>query len=74
MNDLKDIIKLLPEVVESRELTLALDKSDHYWYIGHPNLDGDFSVGLYTCDRDIEGAALNLLSQFDAKAKQSMNS
>lgn len=69
MSDLKEIIKLLPGVVKGRELTLALDKSNHCWYVGHPNLDGDFSVGLYACDRDIEGAALNLLSQFDAVAR-----
>jgi hypothetical protein len=69
MSDLKEIIKLLPEMIEGRELTLALDKSDHYWYVGHPNLKGDFSVGLHACDKDIEGAALNLLSQFDTRAK-----
>lgn len=65
MTDLKEIIELLPPVVDGRELTLALDKHDHYWYVGHPNLDGDFSVGLNGCERDIEGAALSLLSQLD---------
>lgn len=65
MSDLKKIIELLPDVVNGRELTLAKDISDGYWYVGHPDLYGDFSVGLNGCDRDIEGAALSLLSQLD---------
>lgn len=72
MTDLKEIIALLPNTVEGRELTLTLDKSNHMWYVGHPNRDEDFSIGLYGWDRDIEGAALNLLAQFDKqKAEQS---
>lgn len=65
MTDLKEIIELLPKIVEGRELTLNFDKSNHFWYVGHPNRDGDFSIGLYGSERDIEGAALSLLSQFD---------
>lgn len=72
MSDLKEIIELLPNTVQGRELTLALDKTNHMWYVGHPNLEGDFSVGLYGWDVDIEGAALSLLSQLD-KASQQLN-
>lgn len=65
MTDLKEIIELLPKVIEGRELTLNFDKTGRMWYVGHPNLDGDYSVGLYGWDSDIEGAALELLSKFD---------
>lgn len=68
MSDLKSILELLPDVIDGRELSLVKDRDDHYWYIGHPNESGDFSVALHADDRDPEGAALNLLSQFD-KAK-----
>lgn len=66
---LKEIIELLPKLVKGRELTLNHDKTNHMWYVGHPTIDGDFSVGLYGWDRDIEGAALSLLSQLDKEAK-----
>jgi hypothetical protein len=69
MTDLKEIIELLPSSVDGRELTLCLDKTG-YWYVGHPNLDGDFSIGLMASERDIESAALSLLAQFDKEKKQ----
>lgn len=68
--DLKYIISLLPKVVEGRELSFVWDKVGHWWYAGHPTLDGDFSVGKYANDEDFEGAALNLLSQFDEENKE----
>lgn len=73
MSDLKEIIKLLPKIVEGRELALNFDKSNHLWYVGHPNKDGDFSIGMYGSERDIEGAALSLLSQLDALKIASTN-
>ena len=64
MSDLKEIVTLLPKLVKGRELTLNYDISGQ-WYVGHPSIDGDYSVGLYATDMDIESAVLNLLSQFD---------
>lgn len=69
MSDLKDIINLLPKTVSGRELTLNFDKTGRMWYVGHPTLQGDFSVGLYGWDVDIEGAALSLLSQVDEQKR-----
>lgn len=66
MSDLKEIIGLLPKVRKGRELQLAYDKlSGGSWYVGYPNMEGDFSIDINARDYDIEGAALNLLSQID---------
>ncbi len=67
-NDLKEIISLLPKVVKGRELALQFEKTNRMWYVGHPDLSGDFSIGLYAADEDIEGAALHLLSKFDKES------
>lgn len=64
---LKEIIRLLPKLRGDRELTLQYDITGRWWYVGYPNLDGDFSIDLYANDDDIEGAALNLLSQIDSE-------
>lgn len=72
MSDLKRIIELLPKVVEGRELSLVYDKREFSWYTGYPNKDGNFSVGLYGFDSDIEGSALSLMSQIDEQKKEEM--
>lgn len=71
MSDLKHIVtELLPKIRGGRELTIVYDKTGRWWYVGYPNLDGDFSIDLHATDEDVEGAALHLLSQLDEEKRQ----